>query len=250
MTKRWLIPLILLSMFALSPERYLLAEMASGIHDPVFWEQRNLRTLINTASSRYEVDPELVQAIVSVESAYDPLAVSPKGAMGLMQLMPETAARYGVSNPFNPRENVAGGIRYLQDLLHRFENLRHALAAYNAGETAIVRYRGIPPYRETQNYVKRVMERYRPGESLYLSASVLARGRRANELQRILRRARDLYRTSGLAGNRRSRQGPRDGSAAVSAARVRLPRVEINHGPLVRIKRQSLTSVQLRVPRR
>lgn len=250
MRRRWLIPLILLSVFALPPERYLLAEMSSGTHDSAFWQHRNLRTMINAASSRYEVDPELVQAIVSVESAYDPLAVSPKGAMGLMQLMPETAARYGVSNPFNPRENVAGGIRYLQDLLHRFENLRHALAAYNAGEMAIVRYRGIPPYRETQNYVKRVIERYRPGESSYLSAAVLARGRRANELQRILRRARELSRASELDGNRRSRQAPRDGSAAISATRVRLPRVEFNHGTLVRIKRQSLTSVQLRAPRR
>jgi soluble lytic murein transglycosylase-like protein len=102
-----------------------------------------------------------VEAIISVESDFDPLAVSRKGAMGLMQLMPQTADRYAVQNPFDPLQNIIGGIRYLRDLLHRFQgDLRWALAAYNAGETAVETHQGIPPYRETRDYVARVLTRY------------------------------------------------------------------------------------------
>ncbi|MBW8004896.1 MAG: lytic transglycosylase domain-containing protein [candidate division NC10 bacterium] len=120
-----------------------------------------LRPMIRSASDRYGVDPRLVEAIIAVESAFDPGAVSPKGAMGLMQLMPETADRYAVQNPFDPLQNISGGIRYLRDLLSRFNgNLRLALAAYNAGETAVNMYQGVPPYRETRTYVKRVLRRY------------------------------------------------------------------------------------------
>ena len=120
-----------------------------------------LRPMIRSASDRYGVDPRLVEAIIAVESAFDPGAVSPKGAMGLMQLMPETADRYAVQNPFDPLQNISGGIRYLRDLLSRFHgNLRLALAAYNAGETAVNMYQGVPPYRETRTYVKRVLRRY------------------------------------------------------------------------------------------
>lgn len=120
-----------------------------------------LRPMIRSASDRYGVDPRLVEAIIAVESAFDPGAVSPKGAMGLMQLMPETADRYAVQNPFDPLQNISGGIRYLRDLLSRFNgNLRLALAAYNAGETAVNMYQGVPPYRETRTYVKRVLWRY------------------------------------------------------------------------------------------
>jgi soluble lytic murein transglycosylase-like protein len=102
-----------------------------------------------------------VEAIIAVESAFDPGAVSTKGAMGLMQLMPATADRYAVQNPFDPLQNMAGGIRYLRDLLYRFQgNLQWALAAYNAGETAVTAYQGIPPYHETRNYVTKVLRRY------------------------------------------------------------------------------------------
>lgn len=121
-----------------------------------------LRDMIVAASLREGVDPALVEAVIAVESAYKPWAISPKGAMGLMQLMPQTASRYSVSNPFDPKENLSGGIRYLRDLLRRFGgDLPQALAAYNAGEAAVSRYRGIPPFRETLDYVRKVLDRYR-----------------------------------------------------------------------------------------
>ena len=120
-----------------------------------------LRTLIRSAADRYGVDARLVEAIIAVESAFDPGAVSPKGAMGLMQLMPGTADRYAVNNPFDPMQNIAGGIRYLRDLLVRFQgDLQWALAAYNAGERAVDLHRGIPPYQETRSYVTKVLRHY------------------------------------------------------------------------------------------
>jgi soluble lytic murein transglycosylase-like protein len=113
---------------------------------------------------QYNVDPNLVQAIITVESNFNPRAVSRAGALGLMQLMPQTAARYQVDNPFNPEANIEGGIRYLCDLFQLFpEDLRLVLAAYNAGEGAVQQYGGIPPYPETQRYVTRVMTLYGSG---------------------------------------------------------------------------------------
>jgi len=111
----------------------------------------------------YRLPSSLLHAVISAESAYDPNAVSRAGAVGLMQLMPETAKRYGVHNRLNPADNVNGGTRYLHDLLKMFDNkLRLALAAYNAGEGAVKRngYR-IPPYEETRNYVEKVIAYYR-----------------------------------------------------------------------------------------
>jgi soluble lytic murein transglycosylase-like protein len=110
---------------------------------------------IDTIARRHGVDPLLVRAVIRVESNFDPRAVSPKGAAGLMQLMPETAMRYGVENRFDPTQNVDGGVRYLRDLMAMFDgNLSLALAAYNAGEGAVLKYgRRIPPYPETQQYV-------------------------------------------------------------------------------------------------
>jgi soluble lytic murein transglycosylase len=120
-----------------------------------------LLAMISSAAHRVGLDPRLVEAVISVESDFDPWAVSRKGAMGLMQLMPETADRYAVGNPFDPQENIAGGTRYLRDLLQRFQgDLRWALAAYNAGEKAVDTYQGIPPYRETREYVTKVLQRY------------------------------------------------------------------------------------------
>lgn len=120
-----------------------------------------LQTMITSAASQYGVSARLVEAVIAVESAFNPQAVSSKGAIGLMQLMPKTARRYAVDNPFDPLQNIAGGIRYLRDLLHRFQGDLHlALAAYNAGETAVATYGGIPPYRETRQYVKKVLRRY------------------------------------------------------------------------------------------
>lgn len=112
--------------------------------------------LIDEAAARAGVDPRLVRAVIQVESAYQASARSRKGAAGLMQLMPDTARRYAVADPYDPASNIEAGIRHLKMLLGRFE-LSLALAAYNAGEAAVERFRGIPPYPETQNYVRQVL---------------------------------------------------------------------------------------------
>jgi soluble lytic murein transglycosylase-like protein len=120
-----------------------------------------LRSLVHHLARLHDVEPRLVQAIVAVESNYNPQAVSHAGAQGLMQLMPSTAARYRVTNPFDPRANIEGGLRYLKDLFRLFPgDLRRVLAAYNAGENAVLQYGGVPPYPETQQYVKRVLALY------------------------------------------------------------------------------------------
>jgi hypothetical protein len=113
------------------------------------------------SSARHGVDPVLIYSIMHRESAFKKLAVSYKGARGLMQLMPATAARFGVRNIFDPAQNIEAGTRYIRFLLNRFDNdVGLALAGYNAGEGAVDKYRGVPPYRETQEYVKRISERY------------------------------------------------------------------------------------------
>jgi soluble lytic murein transglycosylase-like protein len=107
------------------------------------------------------VDPALVKAVVAAESNIVPRAVSAVGAKGLMQLMPQTARAMGVRRPFVPRENIRVGVRYLRSLLDRFDELDHVLAAYNAGPHAVLRYGGVPPYPETEEYVARVRSHYR-----------------------------------------------------------------------------------------
>jgi len=117
---------------------------------------------IAEVASRYNVPEALIHAVVAIESAYDPNAISRAGAVGLMQLMPATAERYGVTNRNNPAANLAGGTRYLRDLLKRFDSdLELVLAGYNAGEDAVKKYGNrIPPYNETQNYVRKVLKLY------------------------------------------------------------------------------------------
>ncbi len=116
---------------------------------------------IAEASARYAVPERLIWAVIRVESGFDPRAVSPKGARGLMQLMPETAALLGVRDIFNPRENIHGGARHLRGMMDRFHyDLPLAIAAYNAGERPVATFRGIPPYPETRDYVARVLRLY------------------------------------------------------------------------------------------
>ena len=113
--------------------------------------------IISALSEAHGVDPMLVRALIQVESNYQVRARSRKGAMGLMQLMPSTARVYNVRNPFDPKANIEAGIKHLKSLIDRFGRLELGLAAYNAGEGAVAKFKGIPPYRETRNYVSRIL---------------------------------------------------------------------------------------------
>src|SRR5579885_2958782 len=123
--------------------------------------QAEIDEAIEKAASRHNVDPNLVRALVKVESNFNPNAVSRKGAMGLMQLMPQTARQMKLTNPFNPEQNINAGVRHLKDLLDSYGgDVRLSLAAYNAGMGAVARSAGIPHYAETRNYVKRITQLY------------------------------------------------------------------------------------------
>jgi hypothetical protein len=130
----------------------------SGQYDP----------MILKASSLFGVDSSLVRAVIAVESAFNRYARSHKGALGLMQLMPDTGRRYGVSNAYDPWQNIRGGTAHLRDLIDEFDDLSLALAAYNAGPTPVRRYGAIPPYAETRNYVRKVMAIYGAGSKIQI----------------------------------------------------------------------------------
>jgi soluble lytic murein transglycosylase-like protein len=128
-------------------------------------EPEPLPRLAVAIARRHGVDPRLVLAVIAVESAFQPGAVSPKGAQGLMQLMPGTAAELGVTDAFDPEQNLDGGVRHLRELLGRYQgDFEQTLAAYNAGAGAVERHGGVPPWRETRDYVAAVLERYRSSE--------------------------------------------------------------------------------------
>jgi len=117
--------------------------------------------IIIQTSSHYQVDPAIVKAIIMAESGYNPRAISKAGAKGLMQLMPETAQDLGVENVFNPQQNISGGVRYFKQLVNRFNgDFKLALAAYNAGSTTVRHYQGVPPFKATQHYIKKVFKYY------------------------------------------------------------------------------------------
>lgn len=123
--------------------------------------QAKIHELIEGIAEQHGMDPDLIRAIVQVESNFDPNAISPRGAMGLMQLIPETARRFGVRNAFDPKANLDGGVRYLKYLMDLFDgDLRLALAAYNAGENVVTRRGAIPSIPETQNYVRKISQLY------------------------------------------------------------------------------------------
>jgi soluble lytic murein transglycosylase-like protein len=127
------------------------------------------RDMIDGAAREAGLHPDLVYAVAAVESSFDPRATSEKGAQGLMQLMPETADRFGVRDPFDPRQNVRGGTLFLRHLLDLFDgDLRLALAAYNAGENVVLAMRKVPPYEETRTYVSKVLKRFGLGRTPYL----------------------------------------------------------------------------------
>jgi len=138
-----------------------------------------VRAMVEEAARNYEVSPELVDSVIQVESNYNPYAVSPKGAQGLMQLMPKTARRFGVSNSFDAKQNIEGGVKYLKFLQDTFQDDRLAIAAYNAGEGAVTKYgRKVPPYKETVEYVARVgrkMGQARKVKSASVAAQTVAK---------------------------------------------------------------------------
>ncbi|MEN8213625.1 MAG: lytic transglycosylase domain-containing protein [Pseudomonadota bacterium] len=142
----------------IKPKRIGIEPRITGVADKL--GNRPYADIVDEKAKKYGVFPELVHAVIQAESSYNPRAVSPVGAVGLMQLMPGTAKRFGVRDSTNPRQNIDGGVRYLRFLLDYFENnLRLAVAGYNAGENAVIKHgRKIPPYKETRQYVTRVMK--------------------------------------------------------------------------------------------
>ena len=149
-------------MARVAPSR-LIAPQAAGTETPMGSSSvagSTVRSMVEEAAKQYEMSPELVDSVIQVESNYNPYAVSPKGAQGLMQLMPATARRFGVKNTFDPKDNIEGGVRYLKFLKETFQDERLAIAAYNAGEGAVQKYGNVPPYQETMSYVAKVGRKY------------------------------------------------------------------------------------------
>jgi len=138
---------------AIEPEEFFPAPPAPRLNVP-------FADLIRAAAQKHSVDQELIASVIAVESGFNPRAVSPRSARGLMQLLPETAARLAVTDVFDPRQNIDAGTRYLKELLVRYhQNLALALAAYNAGPDRVEQYRGVPPFYETRTYVQRVTQK-------------------------------------------------------------------------------------------
>ena len=136
-------------------------EFKYQVQEPMNMSKVQIQQIVSSACEKYNVEPKLVMALIQQESGFNQNAISKAGAQGLMQLMPATAKSMGVTNAFNPQENINGGVKYLKTLLDRFNgNKILALAAYNAGPSAVDKHNGIPPYKETQNYVRNILKNY------------------------------------------------------------------------------------------
>ena len=139
----------------------LYTAQANSSVQPTLSPKERIKNIVSKVSKKHGVDEKLVNALIKQESGFNPNAKSKVGALGLMQLMPSTAKGLGVTNPMDPEQNVDGGVRYLKSMLNKYNgNIILALAAYNAGPNAVDRYDGVPPYKETQNYVKSILSNY------------------------------------------------------------------------------------------
>jgi hypothetical protein len=145
------------------------------IEEPAAAPDSAVRTLVEEAAKNFDVSPALVDSVIQVESNYNPNAISPKGAQGLMQLMPATARRFGVKNSFDAKQNIEGGVRYLKFLQQTFKDDRLAIAAYNAGEGAVTKYGNVPPYAETIDYVAKVGKKYGQAKRVAAKPKVVAK---------------------------------------------------------------------------
>jgi len=145
----------------------------------------SVQDFVNAASAKHGVDPDLIQSVIRAESGFNPKAVSRKGAQGLMQLMPATASKLGVTNSMDPAANVDGGTQYLHEMLARFNNdLVKALAAYNAGPARVEKYKGVPPYHETYAYVSRIISDFNRKKLAQFAAAQPAKHRTAKEKEK------------------------------------------------------------------
>jgi soluble lytic murein transglycosylase-like protein len=190
---------------------------ADNFHLPSY-DRASLEPLIQEAAAEHGVSADLVRAVIQTESQFNPLAVSPVGAAGLMQLMPHTAKRVGIDNPFDPRENVFGGVKYLSMMMSRFKgNTALALAGYNAGPEKVKRHRGIPPYRETQGYVRKIQKLLADTDAAFSLPVVKKKPRRAT-LRASARRGAAVKRASvrGTAKSRKAVVKPRTPSKRVA----------------------------------
>jgi soluble lytic murein transglycosylase-like protein len=168
--------------------------------------------VVNEASGRYRLDPDLVSSVIKAESGFNVRAVSPKGAQGLMQLMPDTASKLGVPDAFDPQANVEGGTRYLRELLERCNfDLVKALAAYNAGPLRVEQYGGVPPYHETRAYVARVVKDFnKKKKAQQRSAAEQARSKQGSSRQ-------ESSKTATKAGTRVSTAKPQSSAPQMQA---------------------------------
>lgn len=163
-------------------EAEILQPVLTRLHIPA--PKFTLNEIIAAAAQKHQISPAFVKSIIAAESGFSPAAVSPKGAVGLMQLMPETAREFG-ADPAVPEQNIDAGAHYLSWLLRRYagkrDAMKRAIAAYNAGPGAVERYRGIPPYRETRTYVTRVLRFYKKYDATFTLASLQLPRKRANK---------------------------------------------------------------------